>query len=35
VYRADLSHYRLKPTAPLVGYSGHLELSKREHVTPL
>jgi hypothetical protein len=29
-----LSHYRLKPTAPLVGSSGHPGLSKREHVAP-
>jgi hypothetical protein len=34
VGHADSSHYRLKPTALLVGYSGHLELSKREHVAP-
>jgi hypothetical protein len=26
--------YQLKPTAPLVGYSGYPELSKREHVAP-
>jgi hypothetical protein len=32
--RAVLSYYELKLTAPLVGYSGHPELSKREHVTP-
>jgi hypothetical protein len=32
--RVDLSHYQLKPTAPLVGYSGHPELSEREHVAP-
>jgi hypothetical protein len=31
---ADLSHYRLKPTALLVGSSGHPGLSKCEHVTP-
>ena len=30
--RADLSRYRLKPTALLVGYSGHPKLSKHEHV---
>jgi hypothetical protein len=27
-------HRRLKSIAPLVGYSGHPELSKHEHVTP-
>lgn len=29
-----LSHRRLQSIAPLVGYSGHPELSKREHVAP-
>jgi hypothetical protein len=34
VYCADLSHCQLKPIALLVEYSGHPELSKREHVAP-
>jgi hypothetical protein len=29
-----LSRCRLKPIAPLVGYSGHPESSKRKHVAP-
>jgi hypothetical protein len=31
---AVLSQYQLKPTAPLVGHSGHPELSKRDNVAP-
>jgi hypothetical protein len=29
-----LSHCRLKPIAPLIGYSGHPKPSKHEHVAP-
>jgi hypothetical protein len=29
-----LSRRRLKPIAPLIGYTGHPESSKREHVAP-